>query len=138
MSSAHAIDTRDHVAAVEAALPAVDLYDYGTVPGVKNPSGETNPGAQPSNYALVQVERMDYPTTTAARVARRTLWRLQLRAVGTSPNNCREIRKRLLSLESARLTIAGRTTTPLHAGPVEDARPDDSRWSALVEFTYGI
>ena len=136
--SAHAIDTRDHVAAIKAALPAVDLYDYGTVPGAKGPGGETNPGALPTHYALVQVERMDYPTTTAARVARRTLWRLQLRAVGTSPNNCREIRKRLLSLESARLTIAGRTTTPLQAGPVEDARPDDSRWSALVEFTYAI
>lgn len=136
----HAPDARTHLEALRDAIPpSLPMYDYGAVPGMKNSSGTTNPGAAPNIYGLWQIERTTLDNGLMIRHSRRTGWRLSLRAVGkTTANNCRIALGHLLALENAALVIDDHETTPLRIESADDAAPDDGWYSALVRITYTL
>lgn len=137
MSNVHAPNVGDHVDAFREALVELELFDYGSVPGLKDSKGRQNPGKTPAIYALATVERLSHDNGLMARRSRRTMWRASIRAVGKDfPGNCRVAMSRLLELENAQLVIDDLPTTPLVVESAEDATPDDGWYSALIRFTY--
>ena len=136
--TANAADVRIHLPALQAAT-GLTLYEYGKVPGEKDPAGLANPGTAPPTYGLIQVERIGRASPTMNRRTRKTSWRASLRAVGkTHPNNCRVAMNQLLTLENQRLVIDGHTSTPVFLENAEDSRPDGNAFSALIRFTYTL
>lgn len=136
--STNAADARLHVDVLEAAT-GLTMFEYGKVPGEKDPAGVTNPGTAPTRYGLVQVERIGRPAATMNARTRKTSWRASLRAVGKyTPDNCRSAMALLLALENQRLVIDGHISTPVYVEDTEDARPDGNAFSALIRFTYTL
>ena len=137
--SVNAADVRKHLPVLQAATGLV-LFELGKVPGEKDPTtGVAVPGVAPATYGLIQVERVGRAAVTMNRRARKTSWRVSLRAVGKStPHNCRAALNQLLALENQRLVIDGHTSTPVHVEDSEDSQPDGNAFSALIRFSYTL
>ncbi|GHJ59134.1 hypothetical protein NOK12_16520 [Nocardioides sp. OK12] len=131
-------DSRPHVvaikAALEVALGADRVYDYGKVPGADN-----NPGTLPHIYVLPAVERRTGALRRAGAYAKSSGWRVSVRAVGRTPDECRWALSRIsLALDEARLTIGGDLTTPIQYESGQAPEPDDGKFSALEIYTYVV
>lgn len=130
MTSAPAIDLREHVeahkAAVTAELGQWAAYEYGQVPP-----------AMPHIFALVSVERRFVPSTRITTQAGRSAWRVSVRTVGRTADECRwALHRATRALDEVVLTIGGHQSTRLQHESTTDAEPDDGRFSALSQFTY--
>lgn len=138
MSTGHALDERLHAAALEAAIKAHlgpwEVYEYGQVPGL-----DGNAGEQPPMYVLLQVERRHLPPTHGSRRPLRTGWRVSVRGVGTTADECRWVLLRITrALDGVRLAIGGRQSTPLEHEPGNAPEPGNTRVEALLRFTYAV
>lgn len=134
--STPSLDERPHAEAISAAIKAHlgphNVYGYGEVPGL-----DGNPGTVPPIYVLLQVSRRHVPTTRSVRRASRAGWRTSLRAVGRTDDECRwAMNKVSLALDSQRLVVGGRVTSPIQHETSDEPDPDSGRHSALVRFTY--
>lgn len=96
----------------------------------------------PTSYAEVMV--MERPTEGFRLGGRpdKRAWRVLVRAVATTPNNAKEMRRRaLLALEDKWLTIDAVETTPIEHPVADDPIGKDadtsSTWySGVSEFSY--
>lgn len=136
--SAPSFDERPHADALAAAIKAQfgpwECYEHGEVPGL-----DGNAGSIPDIFALVQVSRRYLPTQQAVRRASRTAWRASIHAVGRTADECRWAMNRIsLALDSQRLAVSGRASTPIQHETSDDPGPDGGRFSALVRFTYTL
>lgn len=132
MTTAPAIDTRPHVEAVKAAVTANlgqwNAYEYGQVPA-----------ALPHIFALVSVERRYVPPMRAGNRAGRSGWRVSVRTVGRTADECRwALWKATQALDETALTVDGHASSRLQHESTTDAEPDDGRFSALSQWTYAI
>lgn len=136
--TAPALDEREHIAALSAAIkPHIDINDvfqYGKVPGL-----DGNPGVEPRLYVLVQVERRALPAGRSARMASRSSWRASVRAVGTTIGECQWLTERIaIALEAQRLTVGGLTSTPIQHENGESPEFEKGRADALTRYTYAL
>lgn len=136
--TAPVLDEREHAkvlaAAIKAQLGPRDVYEYGDVPGV-----DGNAGTQPSIYALIQVSRRFIPALHSTREASRSGWRVSVRAVGSTVNECRWATSRIaLALDSQRVAIAGHLSTRIQHETSDEVTPDGDRFEALSRFTYAL
>lgn len=137
--SAVIIDARPHAAAVKAAVTAAmapqwTAYDYGKVPGA-----DGNPGSLPYIYAIVTLERRYNPNLRLSANASSGGWRATVRCVGRTADECRwAMNKAATALNETRLTVDGRTTTPIQFESEQNPEPDDGRLSALSVWTYAL
>lgn len=134
--TAPAIDVREHLAAIKAAVKAQfgpnNVYGYGEVPGSNG-----NPGAMPNIFALISVERRHVPITRLAALPSRSSWRVSVRWVGrTEPEARWAEHKATLALDGLRIVIDGETSTPLQHESSTAAQYDEGRMSGLTRFTY--
>jgi hypothetical protein len=143
-TSAPAIDARKHVAAARAAVTAQldewEAYEYDDVPGGEHTADETlRAEPLPAIYALVSVERRYVPPIRAGARSGRSGWRLSVRAVGTTADECRwALWQATTALDEAVLTIDGHQSSRLQHESSTDALPDEGRYSALSMFTYAL
>lgn len=134
--STPSFDERPHatalIAAIKAQLGAWNAYELGEVPGV-----DDNAGSIPDIFAVVQVERMFLPTMQSSRKASRAGWRASIKAVGRTVSEARWAQNKVaLALDSARLTIGSRSTTPIQHESTDSPEPDGDHFSALSRWTY--
>lgn len=132
------LDERPHFVAVKAAIGGVDAllgaatYDYGQVPGE-----DGNVGTVPESFVLLQFERMFVEPAQGSRMTSRTGWRLSVRGVGTTVNNARlALFQVATALDSVRLVINGKTSTPLQHDGSDAPRADDGLFSGVSSWTY--
>lgn len=93
----------------------------------------------PPNYNEVTVERRYGGQSRATGTTTRRGWRITARAVGITISNAREMRKRAATqLEGARVTVDGKTSTPIQFESADPIGEDDGRWSGLTTYTYAI
>lgn len=139
--TAPAIDSYQHFNAVKALLLAPlnqKVYEWGAVPGRKNAAGTTNPGTAPNIYVLLAVERRFAETFVAGR-AQMSAWRIATVSVGRTPGEVRWAQLRVATaLESLRLVVAGKTTTPVAIETPGSPQPDEPSYSARDTFTYAL
>ena len=132
-------DSRPHATAVRAAVtaslaPSWTAYDYGKVPG-----SDGNAGSLPSIYALVSVERRYNPNLRLSAQAGQAGWRIAVRVVGRTADEARWAMARTAdALNEKRLTIAGRSTTPIQFESEQTPELDNGRYSALALYTYAL
>jgi hypothetical protein len=126
----------EHFAAIKALLTAAVArpYDYGET----IPSGTTAYNLLTVSERFAGVERM------TSQIGTRSM-RVTVRSVGTTMDNVREMRKRQdAALRDVSVTVAGRSSTPIHFETAEiPARDGDvvttGTWfSALTSWTYSI
>jgi hypothetical protein len=121
-----------HAAAVIARLnagnaAAYDLDDLKALP------------AQPSIYTEVTVERRFGGDSSLGGTIARAGWRITTRTVAKTVSNAREMRNRARTqLVSARLTVDGKTTTPIRFESEDPIGDDDGWYSGLTTWTYAI
>ena len=120
----------EHAAAVIAALKAASAAPYDL---------DEIPAALPTYYTEVTVTRR-YGGVQRASAQRGTQsYRITTRAVAKTVSNAREMRKRTqAALNEARLTIGGRTSTPIQFETEDVIGPDDGYYSGLTAWTYVI
>jgi len=143
--TAPVLDERPHFAAAVTALAATnaqlgaDTFDFGEVPGTLGPNGTKNPGTTPNRYVLLQVERTFYQSNKSTRHSTRSLWRLSVRFVGATSDEAKWAGARVAeAFESARLTVAGRTSTPLQHDVSDPVAEDDGKFSGFTSYTYAL
>lgn len=126
------VDARPHVAAVKAAInaamPQWEAYDWGELDGAQ----------LPTIYALVKVSRRFAPADRSGRSGR-SGWRIDVRTVGTTPNEARKAAGWVAeALDGVVLTIDGHKSTPVTCQFAEDAEPDSGRYSSDSSWNYAI
>jgi hypothetical protein len=131
-TTAPVVDARPHVAAIKAAIKTHfgrwDAYDYGEVPS-----------PLPFIYALVSVDRRFIPARRTTAQAGRSSWRVTVRSVGRTADECRWAATKVAeALDEALLTVGGYGSTRLLHESSSDAEPDDGVFSALSSYTYTI
>lgn len=142
MTTAPAIDVRDHIAAIKSAIDAQfgewHAYEYGEAPGdPQNPDAAERAEPLPPIFAQVAVERRFVPPRRSTAQAGRSSWRVSVRAVGRSASEALWAWRRVnLALDEASLVIGDAVTTPLQHESSTSPEPDDGRFSALALFTY--
>jgi len=128
-------DEQLHAAAIitrlNAILPAsVRAYDSDDVPDVK-----------PAAYVEVLVSRR-FGAAPARGTASTTRagWRVAARVVDQTsvPNARRTANFVRTALEFYRLSVGGKTSTPVQFETAEAIGPDDGWWSGLTAYTYAI
>lgn len=135
--SAPALDERLVRDAVVAALPGVNVYDYGKVPGSKGPDGTTNSGVMPDNFALIALERTYVEPVRTTRRPSRSGWRLQLRYVGRTPDNARLTKLKVEAIDGEVLTVAGHEpSTPVVFESADRITPDEGKFSGESIYTF--
>lgn len=127
-----ALDERQHAAALTAALKATlgseHVYEYGAI---------TGPG--PNIYLLLSVERRYMPAAHSPRRHTKTAWRVTVRAVGTTVNECRWASLRVSqALDGRRLTVDGLSSTPVQHEATNAPEFDDNRAHSLSLWTYTL
>lgn len=131
------IDARPHAAAVKAAVTAAmaplwTAYDYGKVPG-----SDGNAGTLPSIYALVSVERRFNSNLRLSAQASQTGWRVTVRLVGRTIEESRwAMNRAAVALNEARLSVEGRSTSPIQFETDQSPELDGGRYSGLSSWTY--
>lgn len=145
MTTAPALDVRDHVRAIKAAIDAQfgtsgwHAYNFGEAPGdPQNPVEAQRRLSLPPIYALVAVERRNLPWRRSVTAqAGRSGWRAAVRAMGRSVDESLWALDRVhLALDEAILTVGGMVTTPIQHETSLSPEWDSGRFSALSAFTY--
>lgn len=143
MTSAPAIDVREHVAAVKAALDAqLDpwyAYGPGEVPGdPNNPDDDGRAEPLPYIFVTLGVERRNVPPRRVTGQAGRSSWRVVLVMAGRSVLEAQWAILRVdRALDEAYLTVAGETTTLIQPEtPAGRPQWDDGRFTATATYTY--
>lgn len=133
-------DEAAQFAAIKALIPGLEVYDYGRVPGLKNVSGQLNPGHAPTRYVLLSIERRFVPQEgTRAGRTQRIGYRAALRICAKTPSECRAAAKTVsTALDGAALTVAGAKSTPLHHDSSASPEADDGYYAALHQWTYAL
>lgn len=134
--TAPALDTRDHVAALTAALahPELPVFEYGEVPGLNG-----NPGSTPDQYVLLQVERRTVPNVRMVGLASRTGWRITVRPVAPDATRCRWALNHVSTrLEGCTLSVGGFDSIPLQHETTDSVTPDEGLFSAVARWTYSL
>ena len=131
--TAPALDTRQHVAALKAAVSATlgadRVYRFGDI------EGKTT---MPPIYALLAVERRFAPSDRQG-MAGRSGWRVSVRYVGRSASEAEWAEFKVgQALDGVRLTIDGHTSTPVAHESTTTVEPDSGRFSGLSSYTYAI
>lgn len=125
-----ALHTAAFLAAVNASLPA----------SVRAYSPDAVPEPLPQDYVEVTVSRR---AGVANRANGRTLlggWRATTRAVSSVGvyNAQRSEEKVRLGVEFKRLSVGGKTSTPVQFETSDAVGPDDGAWSGLSAWTYAL
>jgi hypothetical protein len=142
MSTAPAVDEREHSAAlieaISAALTAIrpDLgefvYDLGSVPGQ-----DQNKGTVPDLYVALQIERRFVPNPRLVQVPSRSSWRVATICVARTVDNARlAVLAVTNALDGQRLTVGGVTSTPIYLETSSPIIPDDGMFSAQPTWAY--
>lgn len=129
------IDERLHAEALTAALTAKvgenRIFDYGMVPGA-----DDNDGTLPPIYVLLSIARRYAEPTTAGR-SPVTGWRVSCRYVGSTVAEARWAQMQVAAaLNEVRLSIGGKTTTPITHESSTAIEPDEGMQSGLSSWTY--
>lgn len=144
MTTAPAIDARPHATALKTAITATlnewSAYDLDEVPGGKYTADEElRKQPLPPMYAVVHVERRYVPGLRSSGQASRSSWRVTVVAVGTTVDEARWVLDRAdEALDSARLDVDGRRTSPLAFELSSSPEPDEGRFSARTQYTYTL
>lgn len=118
-------------AAVETALGAWQVYDYGQVPGADN-----NAGPMPAIYGLLSVERTPGSERRMSGQHNVSGWRIVVRVVGTTVNETRwALNKVAVALNETTLNVGTRSTTPIQFERDQAPELDEGRFSALSSWT---
>lgn len=135
------LDERPHVAAVTAAIAAVnaqlgeDTYDDGDVPGMDD-DGED---LVPRIFVVLKIERRYLESTKSTRHSSRSSWRISARYVGTTKNEARWAGARVSdAFESVRLSVEGFTSSPIEHETTSAVAKVDGRFSGLSTWTYTL
>lgn len=118
------------IARLNAVLPAtVRAYDVDDVPT-----------DLPSKYVEVTVTRRYGGTRRASASTATGGWRITTRVVDqTSIANARlTANTARTALEFYRLSIGGKTSTPVQFETAEVIGPDDGWWSGMTAYTYAL
>lgn len=137
MSTTPALDERQHIAAVTAALTATlganRVFEYGKVPGQSG-----NAGNLPPIFALPALERRYVPPERRGRTGR-SGWRLSVRYAGSTPAEARWAALKVAqALDGVRLSIDGESSTPVTFESSSAIAPDDGRHSGESFWTYAL
>ena len=120
----------EHAAAVIAALKAANAAPYDL---------DEIPSTLPTYYTEVTVTRRFGGVQRNSAQTGTQSYRITTRAVAKTVSNAREMRKRTqAALNEARLTIGGRTSTPIQFETEDVIGPDDGYYSGLTAWTYVI
>lgn len=148
MSTAPVLDERLHVEVFKDAVDAVFIasgsparcYGYDEVPGTSQDDGPDKiPGKLPDRFALISLERRFVPPARQVGRAGRSSWRLSLRALGRTEDECRWVLLRLAeALDERRFTVGGFRTTALTHESSTQPRWDDKRYVAEKFWTYSL
>lgn len=125
-------DEEVHAAAVKAVLTTATAapYDLDDIKATATP---------PASYTEVTVSRRFGGDDRNAGPKSRTGWRITTRQVAITVSNAREMRKRThTALEDVRLTVGGKSTSPVEFEGGEPIGEDDGKWSGLETWTYSI
>lgn len=148
MTTAPAVDEREHVDVFKAAVDAVMVsagsparcYKYDEVPGTKQDGSDDKvPGKLPNIFVPISLERRYYLPARQIGRAGRSGWRLSFRGVGRTVAECQWALLRITdAVDERRFTIDG-----FRSGPVQHESStapvwDDGRWSATKTFTYTL
>lgn len=130
------LDVRPHAVALKAALDGPlgqwSAYDYDEVPG-----GNGNEGTLPFIYVVLSVERRLNPIVRAPGRTSSAGWRVALRSVGRTVDECRWAQNRVaIGLNEKRLLVADEHTSRLQYESGQAAELDEGRYSALDIYTY--
>jgi len=142
MSTAPAVDEREHsaalIAAISAALTAIrsDLgeyvYDFGSVPGQ-----DQNEGTVPDLFVALQIERRFVTNPRMISVPSRSGWRVSTICVARTVNNTRlAVLAVANALDGQRLTVGGITSTPIYLETPSPIIPDDGMFSTQPTWAY--
>ena len=118
------------VARLNAVLPAaVRAYDADDVPATK-----------PTSYVEVSVTRRFGGNRRSSANTATGGWRITTRAVDhTSIANARlTANTTRTALEFFRLSVGGKTSTPVQFETADPVAPDDGWWSGLTAWTYAL
>jgi hypothetical protein len=118
------------VAKLNAALPAqVRAYDFDELPATR-----------PANYIEVTVSRRFGGEQRSVASSTRGGWRVTTRSVSSvSVSNARKNAETVrAALESARLTVSSKKSTPVQFETADPIEPDDGWWSGLTAWTYAL
>lgn len=148
MTTAPAVDERKHIdvfqAAINAAMVAAGsparCYGYDEVPGTKQDGSEDKvPGKLPNIFVLISLERRFYPPSRQIGRAGRSGWRLSLRGLGRSVDECQWALLRIVeAVEERRFTVDGSRSGPVQHESSTAPTWDDGRYSATKTFTYTL
>lgn len=151
MTTAPAVDTRDHAAAIKAAINTelgddVAAYQYDEVPGSTAQPADNNDGAAlvlPPIYVVFDVERRTVPNQRSTGQSGRSGWRVTVKSVGTTINEARWAQLRVTrALEEQVLTIGAgdtaRTTTRIQHEDTTDPELDDGRYTGSNTLVYVV
>jgi hypothetical protein len=144
MTTAPAVDEREHsavvIAAIQAAFTALNpawtetVFDFGSVPGQ-----DQNEGTVPDLFVALQVERRFVTPTRMVTLPSRTGWRIAARYVGRTVNNARLAALAVATaLDGQRLVVAGSTSTPVLLENTTSIQPDDGMFSGSSQWTYSL
>lgn len=97
-------------------------------------------GSLPPQYAEVYVTNrsVDAGRRVSGRSGSTDGWRVQVRAVANRFGNAQEIRRRVhAALKNARVTVDGRTSSPMWQSVSDDPIASDDGWfSGMSEYEY--
>lgn len=130
------LDSRPHAVAIKEALDGIlwdwSAYDFDDVPGSNG-----NPGKLPGIYVAFSIERRPNPLVRTPGRAGSAGWRVALRSVGRTVDECRWAQNRVaLALNEERLLVDGDYTSRLQFESGQAADRDEGRYSALDIYTY--
>lgn len=125
-----------HLAAIKSLVaaqhPAMQVYDYGTVPG-----GNQATGAMPTNFVLVSVERRLTDVQILSGDGALGGWRITTRAVSKILANAQKDADRIhAALDGNRLTVSGEHSNPVQFESDTAPRWDDGYFVADAIYTY--
>lgn len=123
-----------HAAAVLAVLNAglpssVRAYDFDELPATR-----------PVDYVEVTVSRRAGALNRSTGRTETSGWRVTTRAVSqVGVSNARVTRNKVrVALEFARLSVGGKTSTPVQFETSDPVESDDGWWSGLTVWTYAL
>lgn len=142
MSTAPAIDERQHsavvIAAIQAAFTALNpawseaVFDFGSVPGQ-----DQNEGVVPDIFVALQIERRYVTPIRMVTLPTRSSWRISAHHVARTVNNARLAALAVATaLDGQRLIVAGASSTPVLLENTTSIQPDDGMFSGSSQWIY--
>ena len=121
-------------------LSALNVYDFGKVPGTTIEGGPTVPGTTPPLYVMVSVERRHVPNQrNNAASPSRSGWRVGFACVGTTVNEARWLRLQVADeFDGQTLAVGGRTSTRWLLESSQAPEPERGHVTALSLYTYAL